>query len=231
LISDLSPPISAFQLVSISAFPMSPRPRWLRRLAWFLAAACALLLGCYVFRAPLLTGLANAWIVNEAPEKADAIVVLGGGVEYRPFAAARLYKEGLAPKILIMDVDLNSTDKMELTQPERSVTRQILLQSGVPDGAIETVGHAVHSTYQESVGVKEWAKQNGAKRLLIATELFHTRRVRWLFHKQLKDAGIEVRLVAVAPPQYQATNWWQNEHGLIDFQNEWVKLPYYWLKY
>jgi uncharacterized SAM-binding protein YcdF (DUF218 family) len=202
-----------------------------RRLAWLFASVCALLLGCYVFRAPLLTGMANAWIVNDAPEKADAIVVLGGGVECRPFAAARLYKEGFAPTILIMDVDLNATDRMDLTKPEKSVTRQILLRSGVPESAIETVGHQVSNTYQESLGVKDWATQKGAKRLLIATELFHTRRVRWLFHKQLKVAGIEVRLVAVAPPQYQATNWWQNEKGLIDFENEWVKLPYYWVKY
>jgi hypothetical protein len=88
----------------------------------------------------------------------------------------------------------------------------------------------VPNTFQESHGVTEWAKQNYAKRLLIATEIFHTRRVRWLFHKQLKCAGIKVRIVAVAPHEYQASNWWWNEHGLIDFQNECVKLPYYWLK-
>jgi len=212
--------------------PSPPKPRrWLRHLAWLVAFLCALLLVAYVFRAPLLTGVANAWIVNDAPEKADAIVVLGGGVECRPAAAARFYKEGLAPKILIMDVDLSPTEQMGVKQPEKSVTRQILLRSGVPESAIETVGHAVHNTYQESVGVKEWAKQNGAKRLLIATEIFHTRRVSWLFRKQFRGTGTELRVVAVQPWEYQSTNWWQNEHGLIDFQNEWLKLPYYWLKY
>jgi uncharacterized SAM-binding protein YcdF (DUF218 family) len=190
-----------------------------------------LLLPCWSFRASLLTGIANAWIVNDTPEKADAIVVLGGGVEYRPFAAARLYNEGYAPKILIMDVDLSPTERMGLKQPEKSVTRQILLRNGVPDSGIETVGHAVHNTYQESLGVKEWAKQNGAKQLLIVTEIFHTRRVKWLFRKQFRGTGTGIRSAAVQPWDYQSTNWWQHEQGLIAFQNEWVKLPYYWLKY
>src|ERR1039458_10225457 len=102
---------------------------------------------------------------------------------------------------------------MGLKQPEKSVTRQILLRDGVPDSAIEIVGHSVHNTYQESVGVKEWARQNGAKRLLIATEIFHTRRVRWLFRKEFRGTGTEVRITAVQPWEYQASNWWQNEHG------------------
>jgi predicted dehydrogenase len=29
----------------------------------------------------------------------------------------------------------------------------------------------------------------------------------------------------------RANDWWRHEEGLIAFQNEWVKLPYYWLKY
>ena len=178
-----------------------------------------------------MRGLANAWIVNDTPAKAGAIVVLGGGIECRPFAAARLYREGYAPKILIMDVDLSPTEQMGLKQPEKSVTRQILVREGVPDSAIEIVGHQVHNTYQESLGVKAWAETNGVSRLLVATEIFHTRRVRWLFRKTFKGTAMKVQIVAVQPREYQATNWWRNEQGLINFQNELVKLPYYWAKY
>jgi hypothetical protein len=42
-------------------------------------------------------------------------VILGGGLEYRPFAAAQLYKEGFAPKVLIMDVKLAPTEEMGLS--------------------------------------------------------------------------------------------------------------------
>ena len=34
----------------------------------------------YYFRKPLLTRLAGFWVVDEPPKRADAILVLGGGV-------------------------------------------------------------------------------------------------------------------------------------------------------
>jgi hypothetical protein len=40
-----------------------------RLLFWTLAIACLLLLVGYVFRAPLLTGLADAWVVNDPVTK------------------------------------------------------------------------------------------------------------------------------------------------------------------
>ena len=66
----------------------SPKHRWLRRIAGFLTLGCVLLLVGYVFRAPLLTGLADAWVVNDPATNADAIVIPGGGLENRPFAVA-----------------------------------------------------------------------------------------------------------------------------------------------
>ena len=194
---------------------------------FLLSAFCFLL----CFPRSLLTGLANAWIVNETPEKADAIVVLGGGMQYRPFAAAGLFKKGFAPKVLIMDAKTSPTGEMGITQPERSIAFRILKESGVPENAIETVGREVGSTYDEALAVRQWAKANGAKRLLIATEIFHTRRVRWLFRKVMKHEQVDIRIVAVEPPEYGANNWWKRELGLINFQNEWVKLPFYWIKY
>ena len=71
-----------------------------RQLRNFLACTVAVLTLCAVgwsFRGQLLRGLANAWIVHDPLSRADAIVVLGGGMQTRPFEAARLYREGYAP--------------------------------------------------------------------------------------------------------------------------------------
>ena len=209
--------------------------RWPRRLRLVVLWSCGLVVLlsvlCFVFRSPLLTGLANAWIVNDPLEKADAIVVLGGGLETRPFAAARLYHEGLAPKVLLMDVKLTPTTKLGITSPEKDLTRQVLVKQEVPDSDCITVGHGVASTYDESQAVRAWVAKTGAKRVIIPTDLFHTRRVRWLFHKQLKGMGTTVAVRAVAPTEYTATNWWTHEGGLIAFQNEVLKSAYYHLKY
>jgi uncharacterized SAM-binding protein YcdF (DUF218 family) len=205
--------------------------RWPRRLLW-LAVFCFLLSAfCFFCRAPLLTGLANAWIVNDPLAKADAIVVLGGGLETRPFAAARLYHQGLAPKILLMDVKLAPTTKLGITSPEKDLTRQVLLKQEVPDSDCITVGHGVANTYDESRAVRAWLVTNHASRIIIPTDLFHTRRVRWLFRKQLKGTGGTVTVRAVAPTEYIVGNWWQYEAGLISFETEVLKYAYYRLKY
>ena len=58
-----------------------------------------------------------------------------------------------------------------------------------------------------------------------------TRRVRWIFERQLRGTGIQVFVQAVQPREYGVTNWWQHEERIIAFQNEWFKTAYYHLKY
>jgi len=206
------------------------RPR-LRLFAWVLAFVCTLLLVCYVFRAPLLTGVAQAWVVNDPPAQADVIVVLGGRPELRPFEAARLYRAGVAPRILYMDVKPNQATEMGLMPSEREITRRALVSNGVPETAMVAVGHDVASTYDETRAVRAWLATNSAKSILIATDLSHTRRARWVFHRELQGTGVQVRVHAIQPKEYGLTNWWLHEEGLVAFQNEFLKFAFYRLKY
>jgi uncharacterized SAM-binding protein YcdF (DUF218 family) len=210
---------------------MSPRPRWLRRLAWFLASACALLLVCYFFRASLLTGVAQAWVVNDPATNADAIVVLGGRPELRPFEASQLYRAGVAPRVLYMNVKLNPLAELGLMLSEREITRRVLLSNNVPETAIMAVGDGVATTYDESRAVRAWLTTNNAKSILIATDLSHTRRARWIFRKELDGTGAQVYVHAIRPNEYALTNWWQHEEGLIAFETEFLKDIYYHFKY
>ena len=209
--------------------------RWPRRLRsvvlWSFGLLVFLSLLCFLFRAPLLTGAARLWIVNDPLEKADAIVVLGGGLATRPFAAARLFRDGYAPRILISRPEASSTDEMGLTTREQDITRQVLIKEGVPAPAITGIGENVQSTYDESLAVRAWLSTNHAARIIIPTDLFHTRRVRWLFRKQLKGTDVAVNVEAVPVRGYTTADWWRHEQGLIAFQNEVVKLAYYWVKY
>ena len=206
-------------------------PRLWSVVLWSCGLVVLLIAFCFVFRSPLLTGLANAWIVNEPVEKADAIVVLAGGLEYRPFAAAKLYRQGTAPKILITQTELPPTAQMGLTVPGFITTRQIMLSNGVPAAALQIVGTNVNSTRDEALALKTWVTEHNAHSLIIPTDMFHTRRVRWIFSKALRNTGTEVHVTAIAPPCYENTNWWKHEEGLIAFQNEVVKSLYYHLRY
>jgi hypothetical protein len=51
---------------------------------------------------------AEQWVLSDDIHPADAVVVLGGGLDTRPFAAADDYRNGLAHKILISNVPKQS---------------------------------------------------------------------------------------------------------------------------
>ena len=221
MISDRNPPAS----------DRSSRRVWPRRLSVVVLAGSLLLLTAICFRAELLTALAESWVVNDPLTKADAIVVLGGRPDLRPFEAARLYHKGLAPRILYMDVKLAPTAELGLTLSERELTHRILLSQGVPETAMTAVGASVDSTFDESRAVAAWMEKTGASSIIITTDLSQTRRARWVFRKQLKSAQARVYMDAITPKEYNVTNWWCHEAGLIAFQNEFVKTMFYHLKY
>src|SRR5439155_20282894 len=185
----------------------------------------------YLLRAPLLVGIAEAWIVRQDLERADAIMLLGGRIQKRAFEAARLYREGYATKVIVADVELQPTDVSGITVSETELMEQVLLKNGVPKEAIATVGNQVTSTHDEALALRAWVKANGSRKVLVPTELFHTRRVNWIFQKALKGTGAAIRVRALDPLKYSSLNWWQQEAGLIDFQREIVKFTYYLITY
>jgi hypothetical protein len=65
----------------------------------------------------------------------------------------------------------------------------------------------------------------------VPTELFATRRVRWILNKQGGQVGAEVEIQALPPLEYGIDDWWRDESGVITFQNEIIKYLYYRLRY
>ena len=202
--------------------------KWLLRLLLL----TLVLVGLFLLRAPLLTGLARLWIVDEPLSKADAIVVLGGGLQTRPFLAAELYRQGLAPKVVVMNVEHKNTEELGLTQSETSLLKEVLINRGVPEEALVFIGSEVSSTYEEALALRDWVQTTKACRLIVPTEPFHTRRVNWLFEKMLNKGAnpVEVLVTPTKPVSSVSSNWWQSERSLIEFQNEVVKFLYYEVK-
>jgi hypothetical protein len=77
----------------------------------------------------MLRSLARLWIVSDGLDHADAIVVLGGGLDVRPAAAAELYKLGKANRVAIGFSEYDQGRDARLTRTK-------LLQHGVPATAI-----------------------------------------------------------------------------------------------
>ena len=168
-------------------------------------------------------------MINDPPAKADAIVVLGGGANFRSFEAVRLYQAGWAPTVLVMNSELRATDRLGLTIPEAELVRRILLSNAVPADAIQLVGTNLTSTHDEALTLKQWSKASPAAAFRIPTGPLHSRRVSWVFRNVLWGAGVRFMVTSISPEQCQ--DWWQHEKVLIDFQNEVVKFGFYLVRY
>jgi uncharacterized SAM-binding protein YcdF (DUF218 family) len=199
------------------------------QLALILAALISC--GCWMASTLVLRSAAALWIVSEKIEPADAIVVLGGAPDVRPSAAAILYNSGLADKVLIANTRRWMTDKLEDVSDDTELNREVLLKLGVPPSAIAFFGDDLSSTYDETQALLAWAKSNGAKRLIVPTDLFSSRRLRWILGRKLSAAGVHFSVQANPSPRYTATDWWIHKEGLTVFRNEVIKYLYYRIRY
>jgi uncharacterized SAM-binding protein YcdF (DUF218 family) len=178
-----------------------------------------------------LRELAHLWIVTDEITPADATVVLGGGLSIRPMAAAEFYRNGMVRKVLVANVGLDQSEALGAVPSHFSLIQGALLKFGVPETAIESFGHEVRNTHEEVVALREWAVRGHFHSVLVPTEAFSSRRVRWMLEHELSGVGIRVEVAAFDPSDYDRDYWWRSEQGLLNFQNEVIKYVYYRLKY
>jgi DUF218 domain len=177
-------------------------------------------------REALFRGLTDLWIVSDPVTRGDAAVVLGGGLEYRPLVAADLYKKGLVSKVLVSQVPKGQVGAL-LAHTE--LNRKALLKLGVPDAAVEIFGMENRSTEDEVLALKEWAEQNAASVLIVPSEIFAARRVRWIFHRQFRGTSVRIEIPSFEE-DFTRAGWCKTKAGLIAFQTEVLKYIYYRFK-
>jgi uncharacterized SAM-binding protein YcdF (DUF218 family) len=171
------------------------------------------------------------WIVSDAVTSADAVAVLGGGLETRPFAAAEYYRNGLTKKILLANARISPSEKLGIVPRHAELNREVLLKLGVPEQNIETFGSALSSTREEALALRQWADRTGAQSIIVPTEAFSSRRVGWMLHRTFAGTPVRVQVVTVGSMEYTPADWWQHEEGLVAFQSEVIKYLYYRIKY
>jgi len=176
-----------------------------------------------------MRGAADLWIVSDPVTRSDAVVVLGGQIEVRPFVAAELYKRGLVTKVLVSQVA--ATRSSGDIPGHSELTRQLLVKLGIPETAIEMFGEASRNTRDEAVALRNWAEARRVSRIIVPTEIFAARRLRWILSREFAESPVRLEVPAFEPPDYTRAEWWKTEAGMITFQNEIMKYLYYRLKY
>jgi len=187
------------------------------------AVVAALGTGAWVGRDWLLRSAADFWIVSDPIGPADAVAVFGGGIQDRPFAAAQYYRQGLVKKVLVSNAG-------GVFMPYVAATEGILLKLGVPASAIEIFGNALTNTHEEVLALRAWAERNNACSIIVPTETFSARRVRWMLQRAFGGECV-IRVIALDLPQFHRDDWWRQTQGIITFRTELIKYIYYRLNY
>lgn len=212
----------------------SPRKKYALRN--ILAAGAGLLLLftlAFALRSQILTGIGDYLIINDKLQPADAIFLLNSDVNIRPFRAAELYKQGLAPVIIIARSEDTPVVSLGLVPNDTDISVGVMEKLSVPSEKIIilTVPGGVTSTFDEAAALRKYIETSHFGRIILVTSAFHTRRARWIFHRTLAGLPVVLKMAAVPYPDFDQTSWWKNETGLITVNNEYIKLIFYLFTY
>lgn len=150
----------------------------------------------------------------EGTPQAEVMVVLGGGTESgdapRPMTeinsagdrvlyAAKLYKEGAAPNILLSGGNVNFSNARGMTPAEEM--QDLLGLTGIPQEAIWLQPNS-QNTYEDALYSARMLREQGIEEIILVTSAMHMPRSKALFEEQ----GI---IVIPAPVDFTVTeqNW------------------------
>ena len=194
----------------------------LRRLA-----VGVVLAGVAALAAPLILPAAGRFLVAEDPaEPADAIVVLAGSYPDRILEAVELYKQGLAPRIIICrEPEIGAfrrVTELGLDIPRPSdINRMIAEQLGVPASAIEVLERGGDSTYTEAQMLLDEILRRRYRAILLVTSKYHTRRAAEIY-RFLAGDQLKIIVRPARADDFQSERWWQDRSStrrvIIEYQ-------------
>lgn len=175
------------------------------------------LIGFFVLAIVLLSH-AGSFLILNAPEHADAILVLEGA-EHSYRHAVKLQEQGYADRIL---VDANITRTIYGKSEADLATEFLNRTSG---GLAEVCPTLQDLTYDEAADVKRCLAQLNISSVLIVTSDFHTRMALSVFQKRLPQYRWSI--AAAYAPYHDADQWWKHRAWAKTVLDEWEQFAWW----
>jgi uncharacterized SAM-binding protein YcdF (DUF218 family)/glycosyltransferase involved in cell wall biosynthesis len=191
-------------------------------------AAALIVTYLLLFQSPLVWWLAEPLKISEPPRPADAIVVFaggvgesggaGGGLQERISHAISLYREGVAPRMVI-------SSGFVFTLREAESMKTIAVAAGVPAEAI-TLEQRAANTYENVVFTHQILSASGWKRVALISSPYNMRRALLTWHK----VAPEVEVIATPP---ESSVFYAHQRGasleqIRGLLQEYAGIVYYW---
>ena len=155
---------------------------------------------------------AAGWLVVDQPERSDAILVLAGETDQRPKLGLQFLQQGYAP-VMVLDVPADQRIYQWTTQ--ELAARWVARLSSSTNIVICPI-HGL-STKAEAGDAAACLQKLSARRVLLVTSDYHTRRALSIFRHELPS--ISFSIAAATAPQEFGSKWWQ--------RREWAKTTFY----
>ena len=164
----------------------------------------------------LFAANAGKWLVIDAPEPSDVIVVLAGETDRRPARALQLMEQGYGRRELL---DVPATARIyEFTQLDLAQKYIQDLSRGNSIGICRIQGM---STRDESRDVEKCLAHEDGSRVLIVTSEFHTRRSLSIFRREVPGKTFSV--AAARDSSQFGTKWWTQRQWAKTCVEEWLR--------
>jgi uncharacterized SAM-binding protein YcdF (DUF218 family) len=157
-------------------------------------------------RFAILGWMGTRLVVSEAPEKADAALVLAGGLDgERILAGGKLVQDGYAPVALFSGVHSNyDTNECDWALPYAG-------RHGYPASLFVCVPNHGRSTREEAQYLIAELRRRQAKHVLLVTSHYHSGRAAWLYRQMAPD--IRFTVIAAETPDFRPERWWESREG------------------
>ncbi len=159
-------------------------------------------------------------VVEDAPSRADAIVVLSGDGGARVRQGVDLFKASYAPLLILVGGGAQGNP------PAAEGMRHQAVSLGIPDSAILLVKQST-STWEDAKYTRQLMDQRGLRSAILVTSPYHERRASMTFTRAFEGSGVSLASYPVQDDQWQPDSWWKSRRTIILTLTELAKLAYY----
>lgn len=189
--------------------------------------ALGLVLVAWLARERVLATLGSALVVDDGSAPVAVMVVSLAAPRPGALEVAKLYREGVAPRIVLcrwrddpLDAEIRRLGVRWL--PPHELVAAILRGSGVPASAIEVLDEAIDGLNSEITAIAAFAHAERPASLLYVTSRSHTRRARWLLERLVPE-GTVVRVRGPELDAFRAESWWRSRDASREVAMEYLR--------
>jgi uncharacterized SAM-binding protein YcdF (DUF218 family) len=191
------------------------RSRWARLLLGVVVLGTVSVASVPTWRHCVLRAAGWTLVAQDAPAKADIVVVSSDSLGAGMLEAADLVKAGFASRVAIFDRQENASQRELIRRGApfidlKAFSIQVLRSQGVSDIVLlpEVVG-----TVDEGKVLQQWCAANSIHSLLFISVKDHSRRTRRVLERALGPQGVTVMVRYARWSQFDPDSWWQSRNG------------------